>query len=237
MRQQNMIIGLLIAIGLIPLLVLESGGLAAGLQVRPEHDLFVVRHGTVWSALRHHSTPLRGSLQTSLAELPLLTQSALSFVGTFSVPGQDGNGHPLTWGGYSLTYDPERQGLFFGCHDWYQRLGQIGVPTTITLTQTASILQNCTDVTEGRLALVDDYMPQLGGTLLYNNRLIVSAYGYYDADYSQVLSHFGSSPDLAVTGEVVGPYQVGEQAGIVAGYMTTIPEEWRSAFGGPALTG
>jgi hypothetical protein len=173
----------------------------------------------------------------ALANLPLLERSALRYVGAFSVPRLDGNGHPLTWGGYALTYNPNRQGLFFGCHDWYQRLGEIGIPATITLTQTASILQNCTDVTKGRLALVDDYMPKLGGTLLYNNRLIVSAYGYYDADYSQVLSHFGSSPDLAVMGEVVGPYQVGEQAGIVAGYMTTIPAEWRSSFGGPALTG
>lgn len=91
-------VGLIIAIGLIPLLPLdlESGGLMAGLQVRPEQRS------------RGAPLPLRTS---SLAELPLLEQSALSYVGAFSVPRQDDNGHPLTWGGYALTYDPDRQGF------------------------------------------------------------------------------------------------------------------------------
>jgi hypothetical protein len=92
-------------------------------------------------------------------------------------------------------------------------------------------------VTEGKLGQVDDYTVKLGGTLIFNNRLIVSAYGYYDANANQVLSHFTSLPDLSVTGDASGPYQVGDWAGIVSGYMTSIPLEWRQAFGGPALTG
>lgn len=173
----------------------------------------------------------------SLAELPLLPQSAITYVGAFRVPQQDGNGNDLTWGGYALAIDPVSNGLFIGCHDWHQRLAEISIPAVIALTQTATILQNCADATEGRLDLVDDYLPKLGGSLVYNGRLIVSAYGYYDADFSQVLSHFVSSPDLSQTGDVAGPYQMGDWAGIVAGYMATIPNEWRSAFGGPALTG
>jgi hypothetical protein len=169
--------------------------------------------------------------------LPLLTRSSLTYVGAFNVPHQDDNDRPLGYSGHALGYDPARHGLFFGGHDWYQELCEIGIPPTISLTQTASILQNCTDVTEGRLDLVDDYLPKLGGTLVYNGRLIISAYGYYDANYNQVLSHFASSAILSQTGDIDGPYQVGDWAGIVAGYMTTIPAEWQSALGGPALTG
>jgi hypothetical protein len=174
---------------------------------------------------------------TPLDALPLLSKSALSYLGAFSVPHQDDLGNPLGYGGYALGYDAAQHGLYFGGHDWYQELCEIGIPATIALTQTASILQNCTDVTEGRLSLVDQDSIKLGGSLIFNGRLIVSAYSYYDADGSQVLSHFASNPDLSMQGDVSGPYQVGDWAGIVSGYMTTIPPEWRSAFGGPALTG
>ncbi|WP_297636489.1 hypothetical protein [Caldilinea sp.] len=127
-------------------------------------------------------------------------------------------------------------GLFIGCHAWRQHLAEIAIPSTLHLSETAALRQDCTDVTEGRLDLVDD-MPNLGGALVYGGRLIVSAYGYYDADVSQTRSHFASSTDLAQIGDVVGPEQVGEQAGVVAGYMTIIPEEWQASLGGPALTG
>ncbi len=182
-------------------------------------------------------SPVAPSTSTALADLPLLTPASLTYLGAFSVPHRDGNDRPLGYGGHALTVDPARNGLFFGGHDWYQELCEISIPTTISLTQTASILQNCTDVTEGRLDQVDDYLPKLGGTLVYSDRLIIAAYGYYDANYNQVLSHFASSPTLSQTGDIQGPYQVGDWAGSVSGYMTTIPLEWRSALGGPALTG
>lgn len=173
----------------------------------------------------------------SPAALPLLDPSSLQYLGSFIVPNQDGQGNSLAYGGYALGYDALQHGLFFGCHDFDQTLAEVGIPSITDPPQTAVILQDCADVTEGRLPLVDDYMPKLGGTLLYNGRLIVSAYGFYDADNSQVLSHFASTPDLSQAGDVGGPYQVGSQAGMAAGYMTMIPEEWRSSFGGPALTG
>ncbi len=169
--------------------------------------------------------------------MPLLDESSLQYVGAFHVPNQDGSGNSLAYGGYALGYDPLAHRLFFGCHDYDQTLAEVSIPAITDPPQTASILQDCADVTEGRLPLVDDYLPRLGGTMLYNGRLIISAYGYYDADNSQVLSHFASTPNLSQAGDVDGPYQVGNQAGMVAGYMTTIPDEWRSSFDGPALTG
>ncbi len=182
------------------------------------------------------------SAQVSAAEappaaLPLLAKSSLTYLGAFSVPNQDGEGNPLGYSGHALGYNPANHSLFFGGHDWYQQLCEVGIPATISLSSTAAILQDCSDVTEGRLGQIDDGSVKLGGTLAANGRLIVSAYGYYDADGSQVLSHFASTTDLGQSGDVQGPYQVGDWAGIVSGYMTPIPAEWQTSFGGPALTG
>jgi hypothetical protein len=127
--------------------------------------------------------------------------------------------------------------LFFGSHDWDQLLCEIEIPATISLSVTADILQDCTDVTEGRMDQIDEDTIKLGGSLVYNNHLIVSAYSYYDADGSQELSHFASSTDLSQTGDIAGPYQLGDWAGIVSGYMGLIPPEWQASLGGPALTG
>ncbi len=167
------------------------------------------------------------------AALPLLAQNDLSYIGVFSVPHQDFDGNPLGYSGHALSYNPSHHSLFFGGHDWYQKLCEIGIPPVIDLSQTGSILQNCTDVTEGRLPQIDVDSIKLGGTLLFNGQLIVSAYSYYDADGSQTLSHFVSDPDLSITGEIAGPYQVGDWAGIVSGYMASVPAEWQPIWEAP----
>ena len=172
-----------------------------------------------------------------LAALPRLTAEDLAYVGAFSLPHQDGNGHSLGYAGHALGYHPTNHSLFFGGHDWYQELCEIGIPAVIDLGQTAPILQNCTDVTEGRLELVDEGSVKLGGNLVYQGRLIVSAYSYYDADADQVVSHFASGLDLTQNGDISGPHQVGDWAGIVSGYMALVPADWQADLGGPALTG
>jgi hypothetical protein len=174
---------------------------------------------------------------TSLAALPLISAEDLSYLGAFTVPHQDGGGHSLGYAGHALGYHPANHSLYFGGHDWYQELCELGIPAVIDLSQTAAVLQDCTDVTEGRLGLVDDGSVKLGGTLVYQDRLIVSAYGYYDADANQVVSHFASGLNLALAGDISGPHQVGGWAGIVSGYMALIPAEWQVELGGPALTG
>jgi hypothetical protein len=175
--------------------------------------------------------------ETSLETLPRIFPVDLAYIGAFRVPNQDNNSSPLGYGGHALTYDSALNGLYFGGHDWDQELCKIGIPSEIDLGQTGSILQNCTDVTEGRLGLIDDGTVKLGGTLLYNGRLIVSAYSYYDADGNQSVSHFSGFQDLTQTGDIQGPYQVGDWAGIVSGYMAPVPPAWQAELGGPALTG
>jgi hypothetical protein len=177
----------------------------------------------------------------SVAQLPLLQQGNMSYVGAFRVPQRDGSNSAqnyLTYGGTALSYNAANHSLYFGGHDWYQRLCEVRIPAVISLSRTASLVHNCVDVTEGRLGGIDEGTVKLGGTLPHNGRLIVSAYSYYDADTNQTRSHFVSGPNLAQTGDVQGPFQVGTAgAGFVSGYMAAVPPEWRSLLGGPALTG
>jgi hypothetical protein len=173
----------------------------------------------------------------SLAQLPLLAQSNLSYLGWFALPASDGTGSPqgdFSFSGQALSVTPEGT-LLIGGHTWYSTLCEVSIPA---IGGTATTLQPCTDVTEGRISQVDDGSTEYGGSLAYGGRLIVSAYGYYDADGSQKLSHFAGSRTLGATGDVIGPVQVGSApAGFVSGYMGLIPTEWQTAFGGPALTG
>lgn len=172
-----------------------------------------------------------------LEALPLVNRADLSYLGYFRVPNQDGEGNSLGYGGHALSTHPAENALFFGGHDWDQQLCEIGIPAVINTSQVATIVQNCTDITEDRLAEVDEGSIKLGGTLLADGRLIVSAYSDYDADGSQQRSHFTTTPDLTASGDIGGPYQVGDWAGIVSGYMAAIPPEWQAVLGGPTLTG
>ncbi len=174
----------------------------------------------------------------SLAQLPLLTQSSLKYLGSFGLPGNDGSGTTqgdLTYGGQALSVTPAGT-LLLGGHTWYPTLCEVTIPG---IGGTATVLQRCTDVTEGRLTQVDPGgQIEYGGSLVYGGRLIVSNFSYYDADANQATSHFASGTSLATAGDVVGPVQVGAAgAGFVSGYMGLIPQEWQATFGGPALTG
>ncbi len=174
----------------------------------------------------------------SLAQLPLLAPNNLTYLGSFALPANDGTGSAqgdLTYGGQALSVTPAGT-LLVGGHTWYPSLCEVSIPG---IGGTAAVVQPCADVTEGRLAQVDQgSQVEYGGSLQYGGRLILSTYSYYDADTNQVASHFASGPTLSAAGDVVGPVQIGATpAGFVSGYMGLIPAEWQAAFGGPALTG
>jgi hypothetical protein len=104
-------------------------------------------------------------------------------------------------------------------------------------------MQNLTDITEGHL---EELGPdgeamdgcKVGGLLVSEGRLIGTSYVYYDAGGGARRSHFTSGLDLSQSGDFGGMYSVGTwNPGFVAGYMAHVPPEWRTALGGPALTG
>lgn len=168
---------------------------------------------------------------------PLVQAGNMRYLGSFRLPSNDGSGAStgdLTFGGTALGISPNG-GLLVGGHDWTQRLCEVAIPAIGGL---ATIRQRCIDVTEGRMSQVDDGTIKLGGSFVYNGRLITSAYSYYDADGNQAKSHFASGLTLATTGDLTGPVQLADgAAGFVSGQMASIPAEWQSLLGGPALAG
>lgn len=164
----------------------------------------------------------------------------ISYLGSFDVPNTDstsGEENSFGYGGTALGYNPANDSLYFGGHDWYQKLGEISIPSSFS--QTATVLQDLADVTDGKLSDIDEGNIKLTGTLVYDEKLVVAASAYYDADANQAKSHFSSGLDLSVGNDAKGPFAVTGQANTrsKAGYMTPIPADWQSAFGGPALTG
>jgi hypothetical protein len=175
-----------------------------------------------------------GRHETAPSDLPRVAVADVRYLGSFEVPPIDGttwdSQQSLTFGGWGLGLGKDGKSLYYGCHDWHEKLAEISIPA---IGGTASIVQRCTPVPG--LSDIDENQINLGGTLLWNGRLIVSAYAFYDGDGNAKKSHAGGTPQLSGFSK----FQVmsGGAAGRVGGYMGVIPAEWRELLGGPAFTG
>ena len=179
---------------------------------------------------------------------PLVQQSDLTYEGAFRVPQGGSETSTFEYGGTALGFNPARNSLFMTGHDWHQLSAEMSIPAlvnsaSLSSLNVASLLQPFADPTEGRRNAInpgDSNGQKVGGHLVYGGKLYVGAYSYYDAGYSQSASHFARPVSLSTTGQVQGPLRVGTGSlspRWVGGYMGTIPPEWQSALGGPALTG
>jgi hypothetical protein len=197
------------------------------------------------------------TLSTNTFAGKLIQFSDLEYLGAFRVP-QGEYGSPqytgFNYGGTGLTYNPLNNSLFIVGHNWHQLVAEISIPqekqaASLSGLNTAEVLQPFADITEGNRSnlgeggvTVNTSGEPLGSFLVWDNKLIGTAYGYYDASSVVKLSHYISDLDLSKTGDFQGMYQVGETPNIpnpafIDGYMAKIPQEWQDAFGGPALTG
>jgi hypothetical protein len=174
---------------------------------------------------------------------PLLQQADLTYQGAFRLPAGTFGSSSFYYGGTALTYNPSNGSLFLVGHPWDQKVAEVNIPKIIHSAQlssltTAPILQPFTDASEGKMYTVDDGSIRVGGLMVSNGKLYGTVYSYYDGDGSQLRSHYYSSLNLSIQGDVQGMYQVGNLgAGFVSGYMTAIPAEWQAILGGPMLTG
>jgi hypothetical protein len=164
----------------------------------------------------------------------------LVYQGAFRVP-QSGSGEGFSYGGDTLAYNPVSDTLFVGSMN--SRVAEVSIPSPVKSNRVeelpvASFVQPLSDPTEGRLRDIADAGVTLDGLLVHDGRLFGTGLIYYDATNKQRLSHFGRPLDLA-RAEGTRIHQVGEtgKAGFVAGYMATVPPEWREALGAPAVTG
>jgi hypothetical protein len=177
---------------------------------------------------------------------PLLKQSDLVYEGAFRVPAGTSEKDTFNYGGTALAYNPANNSLFMTGHDWYQYTAEIKIPAIVNSNNvnslnTATIIQSFRDPLEGRINSInpsDGNSKKIGGHLVYNGKLYITAYSYYDGMGSQSSSHFVRSSTSLSSGGVQGPYKVGSlYPGFVHGYMALVPPEWQSLLGGPALTG
>ena len=173
---------------------------------------------------------------------PLLQASDLVYSGAFRLPAPQSDEKSFEYGGDALAYNPARNTLMAVTGSPYQHVAEITIPAvrnnvlSIAALDRATLAQSYTDVLGGHRRDMGQF--SIGGLLPLNDRLIVSVFVAYDTSGKTSLSHFKTGLDFLNLGIVRGPFQVGDgQAGFVGGYMAPIPAEWRSALGGPALTG
>lgn len=192
-----------------------------------------------------YAPPVQVAVRGRAAD-PLVQKANLQYVGAFRLPAADVGGSNFGYSGTALTYNPARDSLFVVGHDWHQKVAEISIPEVrqsagVGGLATAAFLQPFGDPIDGKSRQVNPGDPnaiKVGGLFTYGDRLITSMYAYYDGAATQVLSHFISAQNLAVTTDALGPFRIGSlKAGYVSGYMATIPKAWQGALGGPALTG
>ena len=177
---------------------------------------------------------LAGSLTAhAQSTQPLIRKENMVYRGSFKMPAVSGNG--FTWGGSAISYNPANNSLFVVGHVYDQAMAEVSIPA---MGGTSTVLQALRDPLGGKLGSIGGSgSRRIGGSLVYKNRLYITGFVFYDADNAQRSSHF-SRPLTLSNSEVTGPIRVGSQGvGFHSGYMGSIPVEWQTQFGGPALTG
>ena len=191
----------------------------------------------------------------------LLQPQHLTYEGAFRVPhgnlgGASTYAQTLARGGAGLTYNEKNNSLILISRYSEKLAVEISIPTpligVVASLNTATVVQEPGDIANSQWNnLTTDSSPignggLPGGLLVYNNKLIGSAYAYYDGGYAAARSHFTSSLQWATNGaEYQGMYRVGVHpinpsavnGGFVGGYMAEVPNDWKSLLGYPALTG
>lgn len=161
-----------------------------------------------------------------------------TLVGGFRTPNDDGN----TSSGYALAYDNNNLYMNVGNEGSASKVLRMTVPSTFTndlsTMAIAALSQPAVDVTEGNMGEL--YSPldyyRNWGLLVYDGKLIGSAFYGYDANNTTRVSHFSHSLDLNQSSfqgwmAVWNP----EKTGFVSGPMALVPEYARTALGGPVI--
>jgi hypothetical protein len=182
------------------------------------------------------------SAQSHPSSLQRLDESDLNYLGGFRVPGDAIAGTNFTYGGGPIAFNPANRSLFVGSSDG--KVAEISIPAPLNTADpkampVATYLQPAfIDPTEGHRHEVSSSDVVLYGLMVHDNRLVGATSIYYDARYSQKLSHF-ARPLSLLERRFSGWSEVGEtgRSGLVSGWMSAVPAEWQSELGGPAITG
>jgi hypothetical protein len=179
---------------------------------------------------------------------PLIQSNNLSYIGSFKLPsGTLGSTYGFGYAGsgglgtYAVTYNPANNSLFIGGHPYEQKIAEVAIPQSLSGTPIATALQNLIDPLEGKLSSINPSDPNskiIGSAFVHSNQLYLGAFSYYDGAGTQTKSQFVRPTNLSTSGQVQGPFTVGNKyPGWVDKYATQIPTEWQSIFGGQVFVG
>lgn len=198
---------------------------------------------------------LGGGTASGLPTL-LLHQSDLDYQGAFTLPCRtSGTGvcQPGVFDGVyhrgSIAYNAVNNSLFVAGFN----PGTIGEVTIETPTKPATYqgltrgtfiqgLQEATGGLANTTSMQTGTSARVGGLLVVGAKLYGTVYSSYDANGTQTHSHFYQ--DLTLNSNLVGPFILSGTAfqgqGILSythEYLAAVPTVWRTALGGPQLTG
>ncbi len=196
------------------------------------------------------SVAATSALAQTPPDQPRFQPGDLTYLGSFRVPDTDGTGtsvdNQFAWSGVGVAGSAGPGKLFYGCHA--QKSARLGIVAVPALGGTATVVEPCRQMPNLDQMGSDQSPRMTGGAMVYNGRTLVDAYIYYDGAGSQANTHwYGSS-----LSSMVGPSNVQAnnvwltsvngvtyrpKAGMMAGWMGLIPQEWRALVGGPAFTG
>lgn len=173
--------------------------------------------------------------------LPLLQLADLSYAGGFRLPRNTHTGEGYSFGGLLVAHNPSRNSLFVS--NRAGKLSEVTIPAAVNTADPnampfATYLQDFSDPTEGHMRQIASSGANIDGLLVVGNRLYGTGAIYYDAQNTQTVSHYSRSTNLSEP-SFIGMSQVWEtgKTGFVSGYLATVPPEWQSLLGGPAITG
>lgn len=201
------------------------------------------------------------SYNIALGDNLLIHKENLIYRGAFKVPkgklGEGWNSQSLAFGGSAIGYNPIRNSLFMMGHPYERLTVEISIPDLVISQDTdklntSELIQSAKNITLNTW----DNLREDGGTipngvrpgklLVYRNKLIGSAWAYYDGNNNAARSHFHTSLDLAASETQFSGFQkVGTNpidsnsanGGLIGGYMAHIPFAWQEKLGGPVISG
>lgn len=124
--------------------------------------------------------------QVDPTSLPLVQAADISYLGFFNLPAQAGGSEhewAMEYGGVGLGMGPSNT-IFVGGHVWYDKLARFNIPN---IGETAAVISNLVPVP----GTFDNSSNEqhLGGSLYWNDRLIVTKFGTYAIPEDFVTSH------------------------------------------------
>jgi hypothetical protein len=184
----------------------------------------------------------------TLPELPLWTSDRLAFAGAFRLPDGDFGASRAAYAEGPLFVDGARGTFYLVGHAHHQAIAEFALPPLVRSERQEDLaiagppLQPFATVLDRAVGGNPQALDTIGGLARVDtadgSQLVVNAWVYYDADAATTHTTFvmRDADDLA-GGRIDGPFTLAGGAGHASGWLTSVPDVWRGALGGPWIAG